>query len=225
MPTDYVPAKLADFAVWLANFATLIAADPTDYGLITGDATAISAQNTAFQAAYAISSTPTTRTSATIATTNGARISALSIVRPYAMRINANQTVTDAQRVDLGLTVRTVTPTPVPPPATAPVLSLRSAIPGQYTVDYRDASNPAPRSKPANVLGCEIVMAIGTAPAVDPDVLPTKVVSTKTPFQVQFAPGDTGKTVTFYARWRNRSGSSGISAAGPWSAQFTGIVI
>lgn len=222
---DYIPAKLADFSDWLENFATLIAVDPTDYGLIAGDASAISAQNTAFQAAYLASTNPITRTSATVATTRGARAAALAVVRPYAMRINANQTVTDAQRADLGITIRTVTPTPVPPPATAPVLSLRAAIPGQYTMDYRDSVNPDPKAKPGNVIGCEIVMALGVAPAVDPDVLPTKAISTRAPFALGFAPGDKGKVVTLYARWRVRSGSSGISAAGPWSAQFTGIVI
>ena len=223
--TDYIPQKLADFAIWIANFSALITAAPTDYGLVAGDATAIAAQNTAFQDAYAISSTPATRTSSTIAATTGARFSALAVVRPYAMRINANQTVSDEQRVDLGLTVRTVVPTPVPPPITAPVLNLRAAVPGQYTMDFRDAVNPDPKAKPTNVLSCEIVRAVGVAPAVDPAVLPTALVVTKSPFVLTFAPSDAGKVVTLFARWRNRSGPGGIAAAGPWSAQFTGTVI
>ena len=39
---SYVPPKIADFALWLDNLASLVAANPTDYGLVPGDATIIS---------------------------------------------------------------------------------------------------------------------------------------------------------------------------------------
>lgn len=223
--TDYIPAKIADFALWLDNFADLIAATPVAFGLTAPDAVAISAENTTFQTAFSVSTTPATRTSATVAATKGARESAVAICRPFAMRINANQSVSDLQRVELGLTVRTVVPTPVPPPSTTPVLSLRGAIANQFTLDFRDSANPDPKAKPQNVLSCEVVMAIGVAAAVDPNVLPTAMVVTKTPFALPLPNGSAGKIVTLFARWRNRSGAGGVSAAGPWSPQFTSNAI
>lgn len=225
MPVDYIPAKIADFSVWLLNFATLIAAAPTDYGLIAGDATAISAQNTAFQAAYLVSSTPATRTTATIATTNGARLAAEAVIRPYAMRINANQTVSDAQRVDLGLTVRTVVPTPVPPPTTSPVLVFQAATPLQHTLQFRDSLTPTSKAKPLNVIGLELFVAVGTVAAVDPSQASYRLTATKAPFNVPFAEGDRGKIATYFARWTNRSGAGGVAATGPWSVSLVSGII
>lgn len=41
----YMPTKEADFASWLANFSTLISANPSAYGLMTTDAATIAPQN------------------------------------------------------------------------------------------------------------------------------------------------------------------------------------
>lgn len=225
MPNDYVPARLADFSAWLLNFATLIAVDPTDYGLIAGDSTAISAQNTAFQAAYLISTTPGTRTAGTVAATQGARAAALAVIRPYAMRINANQTVTNLQRADLGITIRTTVPTPIPPPATSPALLLVSATPGVHTLQVRDSLTPTAKAKPAGVIGLELWVAVGTVPAVAPEAGAFKQITTKTPFQVSFGAPDKGKVATYFGRWITRSGNSGVSFSGPWSAPLDAIII
>lgn len=222
---DYIPSRDADFALWAANFATLIAAAPTAYGLIVGDATAISAANDAFQAAYVVSTTPETRTSATVATTRGARATAQAVFRPYAMRINANQSVTNAQRVDLGLTVRTLVPTPIPPPATSPALLLVAATPGQHQLQARDSATPTSKAKPFGVIGLELWVAVGTVAAVSPEAGSFKQISTKTPFQVGYGPADVGKVATYFGRWITRSGNSGIAFSGPWSAPLTSVII
>ena len=225
MPNDYIPARIADFAIWIANFATKVALSPTSYGLIAGDATAISAQNTAFQAAYAASTNPATRTSASVATTQGARFASEVVIRPFAMRINANQTVTDAQRVSLGLTVRTVTPTPVPAPTTSPAILLVSATPGVHTLQVRDSTTPTSKAKPENVGGLELWVAVGIAPAVNPSAGAFRQVTTKTPFAVAFDASDKGKIATYFGRWINRSGPAGIAASGPWSAPLSAHIV
>jgi hypothetical protein len=222
---DYIPAQMALFAVWLANFAALVAANPTNYGLTAADAAAITAQNDAFQAAYAESSNPATRTSATIATTAGARIAAQAVIRPYAMRINANQSVSDAQRVDIGITVRTVVPTPIPPPSTSPALIFVQATPGRHELQVRDSTTPQTKAKPAGVVGLELWVATGIVAAIDPSSGVFRQVTTKSPFGVEFAAADKGKVATYFGRWLNRSGTSGISANGPWSAPLSAIVI
>ncbi len=222
---DYIPAQLALFAVWLQNFATRVAAAPTDFGLTAADAAAITAQNDNFQAAYLESSSPATRTSATVATTAGARIAAQSVVRPYAMRINANQSVSDAQRTDMGITVRTVVPTPIPPPTTSPALIFVAATPGRHELQVRDSTTPATKAKPAGVIGLELWVATGLVAAIDPSSGVFRQVTTKSPFGVQFVAGDKGKVATYFARWLNRSGTSGIAANGPWSAPLSAIVI
>lgn len=225
MPNDYMPARNAEFALWLANFAALVAAAPLSYGLTVPDAVAITTQDTAYQAAYLLSTNPATRTAATVATTQGARFAAEAVVRPYAMRINANQTVTDAQRSDLGITIRTVTPTPVPPPLTSPALMLVAATPGIHTIQVRDSLTPTSKAKPENVAALELWVAVGVAPAVDPSAGAFRQLTTKTPFQVAFEAPDKGKIATYFGRWVNRSGTAGIAARGPWSAPISSHII
>lgn len=224
MASPYIPNRDADFAAWLLNFATLIAAAPAAYGLLVGDATAISAQNTAFQAAYTAAIDPGTRTPATVAAKDAARANAQAVVRPYAQRIRNNSAVDVALKVGLGLTIPSTTPTPIPAPVVAPALSLQSAIVGQMRLAYKDPT-AAGKAKPYGVVGVEMARAIGTVPAVDPAQASVWGTATKSPFEMSFLAGDAGKVVTLFGRFVTRSGPGGIAQVGPWSAPLVLTVI
>lgn len=225
MSAPYIPAKDADFALWLQNFSTLITATPTAYGLIAGDAVIIAAVNSPFQAAFIISTNPATRTAPTVATTRGARASAEAIVRPYAMRINANQSVSNAQRLGLGITVRITVPTPIPAPATSPALVLVAAVPGQMELQYRDSSTPTSKQKPFGASALALFSKVAATPTADPADATFTALVTKTPFLVPFSAPDAGQTCTFFARWITASGPSGIAQNGPWSAPLSVVVV
>jgi len=225
MTRDYIPARDADFALWLANFAAYLTANAAALGLLPGDAAAVQQIADDYAAAYAISSDPATRTSGAVATTRGLRLVAEAIVRPYAMRINANQSVTDAQRVDLALTVRALVPTPVPAPATSPAIILVGATPGMHTLHFRDSTTPNSKSKPNGVMALMLYASIGPASAASPDSARLLQAVTKTPFNVLHLPSDSGKLVTYYGRWATRSGPSGVVQVGPWSAPLTAVIV
>lgn len=225
MPTSYMPNRDADLSAWMLNFATLIAVDPTDYGLVAGDATAITAAQAAFTAALATATDPSTRTAATIAAKDAARAAAETTLRAYAQRIKANPAVTNEQRVDLGLTVDAFPPTPVPPPATAPALLLVNATPLAARLNFRDSATPLLKRKPAGVIGLELFRSIGTVAAVDPTQADYIATITKTPFSVSYDAGDVGKVATYFGRWVTRSGPAGVAQTGPWSAPLVVSVI
>lgn len=221
----YIPAKDADFAVWLQNFATLIAATPTNYGLVTGDATIISAANAAFQAAYLLATNPATRTAPTIADKDTQRASATATVQPYAQQISKNMGIDNSLKLGVGVNLPNPTRTPVPPPTTAPVLAHVASIPGQMTLGYADTSTPASKAKPPGATGLELRQTIGTAPAVSPDAADPVQVITKSPTAVSYASGDVGKIATLWGRWVTRSGPGGVAQVGPWSAALSiGII-
>jgi hypothetical protein len=224
MSTPYIPARDADFSAWLLNFATLIAANPTNYGLLAGDAVTISAVDTTFQAAYTLATNPATRTAPTVAAKDAARVNAEQTVRPYAQRIRNNTAVSDLLKVGLGLTIPSTTPTPIPAPVVAPELGLLSAIPLQQTLTYRDPS-AAGKAKPYGVIGVEVWRAVGVAPAVDPAQASYYATATKSPFRSTFGAGDVGKIVTYFGRFVTRSGPGGIAQAGPFSAPLPLTVI
>lgn len=225
MQAPYIPAKDADFALWLENFATLIAAAPTTYGLASGDATVISAANTAFQAAFLDATNPTTRTSATIAEKDAQRASATSTVRPYAVAVSRNSGVLDVDKVAVGVNLFPVGRTPVPPPITQPVLNLVQGTPGVLTLGYADASTPASKAKPVGVTGLQIFVSLGTAPVSDPALATFREVATKSPVQLGFSGPDAGKVASIFGRWVTRSGAGGVASVGPWSSPLAAVVM
>lgn len=225
MATNYIPPTDAAFDAWLTNFSTLLTAAPTDYGLTAPDAVAVAAERTAYHAAYVAASDPGTRTSVTVAAKDAARVSAEAVVRPFAVSISLNAGVLDADKVDIGVTVRKTVPTPVPPPITVPALALNSALPLQHQLRYFDTSTPTSKGKPAGATGIQVFRAVGTLPAVDPGQASYYDIWTKSPNISTFLAGDVGKVCTYFARWMTRGGPGGAVQYGPWSAPLSIAVI
>lgn len=218
MATPYIPTTDSGVSSWLLNFSTLISADPTSYGLVAGDATAIAAQNTAYQAAYALAIDPSTRTPSTVANKDAVKAAALAVVRPYAMQINANASVTDEQRAELGLTIRKVVPTPIPQPTAIPGLALIALTPGAAAIRSFNTATPTSKAKPYGAALVEVFAAIGTVAAVSPDQASYMNGFSKSPLSLDFAPGDVGKVCTLFARYATKGSYAGPSLKGPWSA-------
>lgn len=225
MAADYIPAKDADFDAWLTNFSALITATPTAYGLTAPDAVIIAAQKTAFAAALATATDPSTRTAPAVAAKDAARALAVATVRPYAINVKLNASVTNSQRSDLGLTINSFPPTPIPAPVTAPALVLVQATPLSHQLRFYDVTTPTSKAKPYGVIGLEVRRAIGTSPAVDPDSAAYLTTWGKSPNLSTFSSGDVGKVATYFGRWVTRSGPGGRQQTGPWSTALAVTVI
>lgn len=225
MTNPYIPARDSLFANWLLNFASLIAASPSTYGLVAADAAAISAQQVAWQAAYDLAIDPSTRTPAAVAGKDATRAQSEALVRPYAIMIRNNGGVSNVSKVNVGVTVPDLTPTPVPPPVTSPALVLMAATPGLHQLQFRDSLSPLLKRKPAGVIGLELFRAIGTVAATDPAQASYLSTITKTPFVVSTPPADAGKRAVYFARWATRSGPGGVAQVGPWSAALSTVAI
>jgi hypothetical protein len=224
MAIPYIPPKDADFNDWLVNFSTLLTANPTNYGLVAGDATAVATVKNAWVTAYTAAVNPTTRTSATIATKDGARASAEATVRPYAIRIRNNSSVSDALKIGIGVTIPDTPPTPIPAPSTSPLPGFISAIPLETTLAYKD-SGTLGKGKPFGAIGVEVWRSIGVAYATDPVQCTYTATVTKTPFKTVFIADDQGKKCTIFLRFVTRSGPGGAAQWGPWSTPLNFIII
>lgn len=217
MPASYIPAQDALFSNWLLNFSTLLTDSPATYGLTAPDAVIVANQEAAFAAAYALAIDPSTRTSVTVASKDAARASAESVVRPYAVTISLNPSVTNGEKVAIGVTVRSNIPTPIPAPVTPAVISLISAMPLTQQLQIR-AVGSSTKAKPQGCIAIEVARSVGTVAATDPNQLAIVGQYGKTPLIQNFVAEDQGKIVTYAARFRTRSGPAGVSQAGPWSA-------
>lgn len=221
MATSYIPSTDSGFAAWLLNFSTLITASPTTYGLVSGDATAIAAQNTAYSAALALATDPSTRTSVTVSAKDAAKAGALFVVRPYATTISKNAGVDDGDKTAVGVTVPKLVPTPIPAPTALPLLTLVSAIPLVSTLKIVSADTPTSKAKPFGVIGIQLFVSVGTVAATDPDQLAYYSTATKIPALIGFNAPDQGKIASVAARFVTRGGNGGESKIGPWSAILT----
>lgn len=222
---SYIPATDAGLATWGDNFATLLTADPTAYG--EDAASALNVQNAfdAYEAAYDLANDPVTRTPTTVADKDAERVNFETVVRPVAQRINARDSVTNLQRSSLGITIRKTTRTPVPPPSTAPALTLRGQIPGVATIQIRDEATPTTKAKPLGVIGVDIHVSVGGTPPVAYEDYPLAKTTGQTPNTLAFAGAQAGETANVVARWTTRSGPGGVAQKGPWSVPMTFVIM
>lgn len=221
---SYIPAPDADFDNWLANFSTVLTANPTDFGLDAADATAVAGVTTTWSAAYALAIDPGTRTTPIIAAKDVARAAAEAVVRPYAVQISRNAAVTDLNKSTIGVTIPSLVRTPIPPPVEQPTIALKSAITGVQTLTYKVAGQVG-KSKPFGSIGVQLFRSVGTVAATDPAQAAYQGTYTKSPLRQQFTAPDAGKVVTYFARFVTKSGPEGTAQVGPWSDPLNLIVM
>lgn len=208
----YIPPRDTEFAAWLDNFSTLITASPATYGLIAADAVVIAAQNTAFGAALTAATGMGTRSPVTVAAKNVAKINALAIVRPYAQQVSLNAGVIVDDKIALGVNPRTNTPTPIPAPTQAPILSIVGATPLQHTLRFAPTDSPTSRGKPFGAMTMQLFALASATAVTDQAALAFVAQITKNPVAVDWDAGDTGKQAYYAARFVTRAG-----LVGPWS--------
>ncbi len=98
-------------------FATKISATPTAFGLTAEQAADYSALNILWRAAYEVANDPEQRTTGKVATKNNLKHQIRAMSSMLAAIVEATPTVTDEQKLDLGLNVRKI-PEPVAAPGT-----------------------------------------------------------------------------------------------------------
>jgi len=224
MQAPYLPPPDAAFDAWSQNFSTLITADPTTYGLIAGDATAIAAVVDAFHTAYGLASNPVTRTAVTIAAKDAARVAAEPVLRDYAQQISRNAGVDNSDKTAVGVNLPNTARPPIPQPTTQPQLALVSSVHNLQVISYKDSATPTTKAKPFGAIGIDLRVSISLTPAASPDNVPPFGVITKSPVNIGMLSGDAGKTARYWGRWVTRSGPGGMAQYGPWSAPMDVVV-
>lgn len=206
----YVPVKDSAFANWLANFNSLLTAAPATYGQTAGTASAVSAVAGLFAAAYALVTSPSTKTADTVQAKNTAKVNALAVVRPVAQNISLNPGVTSANKIAIGVNPRTSTPQPITVPTTYPSLSVQGGAALQLYVRYRDSSaSPSVKAKPYGVAVVILRYATSATAIVDPALLVQALPLTKSPALVQFGASDGGKQCYMAAYYVLKNGKVG----------------
>jgi hypothetical protein len=208
-----IPAKQSELRAWVENFSTLITANPTTYGLEAGDAVAIAAVVDPFIAAYDAQIDPGARTKALVAAKDAAKVAMMDEIRGYYTMIKFDQSVADADKVTLGVTLlRTAPPSPIPTPASMPLLTPIPIGSLAHALQFSDSGTPALKRRPYGAIGMLVFGTIGDAPTSDPGAAKFLRYVSRWGTQMLFDGADQGKTVTYFARWITATG-----LMGPWS--------
>ena len=202
------PTTDTGLLAWSLNFQTILTASPTTYGLTAAQMTAYGTLHTNYATALAACD-PGQRSKTAVAAKNSARSSLKQSARLLANIIDGQSTVTDAQKIDLGLNVRNA-PTPTPAPADAPALDIVSVSGRTVSLRLHDATDASRRGRPAGVAGATIFSFVGATPPAGTAEWNFEGNTTKTNFDVVFpesvAPGT---LVWLCAFWRNETDQSG----------------
>jgi hypothetical protein len=203
------------------NFSTKITASPVTYGLVAGQATVYAALHAAYSAAYTAAVDPSTRTRSAIATKNNARSALKTNARLLAKVVEATATVTDAEKIDLGLNVR-AQPSPIPAPSTAPALEIVSVIGLTVKIKLHDTSSDVRRGRPPGVQGASVFSFVGAASPADIAAWKFEGSTGRTTIDIAFDSSvAAGTKVWLTAFWCNAKLQSGPACA-PVSANLPG---
>jgi phage-related baseplate assembly protein len=151
-------------------------------------------------------------------------VNATVVVRPYAQLISANPAVANSDKVAIGVTVRSTVPTPVPPPTTYPILAMLAMTPGVMQYAFKDSALGPTKAKPFGAIGMDVSIGYSTTGALPVSDTTLQQRVTKSPNSFDTA-GQTGKYLSFFARWVTRSGPAGQSQVGPWSTPIVVVVV
>ena len=181
IPTD----KVSSLVDWSTNADTRLNASPATYGTTAAIASQYSAVHDPFIAAAAAviaAREAGTVSSSLISIRNEKQRDLLAFARPLYKQIQANPAVTDAAKIELGVKVPDVNPTPQPLPNRAPILRVDKVDGRVITIALRDPNDPDRRRMPFN--GAIVMSYIGPTMPTDPGVFTLAGTTSRTSFAV-----------------------------------------
>ena len=212
--TNFLPDRDAELVTWSTNFKDGITTMATSVGLTAAQATAYGTLHDNWVTAYNAAASDATNSRSSIVTKNEAKALLIASARQLAGIIQKYPGTTNTQRSDLGLTVKDALPSPIPPPASAPGLEVRSVSGTTVRIRLTDTANPTRRGKPAGVAGASVFSFVGATAPTALSAWTFEGNTTRTGVDV-FFPDDTapGARVWLCAFWSNPRAQRGPTCA------------
>jgi hypothetical protein len=208
-----IPTKDVDLVTWSTNANTRLTAAPATYGTTAAVATQYDTLHNAYVLAYdnlAAARAAGTRSESLTAIRDQRKFDLLDFARPLYKQIQANTAVTAAAKIELGVVVPDVEPTPRPVPGFAPGLTVVSANGRLVKIRLSDPANPTRRRMPAGVNGATVMSFVGAAAPADPSLYKYEGSTSRTTVDILFpetvAPGTQVWLTAFFFNDRKQNG-------------------
>jgi hypothetical protein len=208
---SYMPDKQADQVLWSQTFVNVVGAAAAAYGVSATLMTAFETINTTLQTAWTAAIEPSTRTKGVVAAKNDALKAMKAAAKNLVSIIQGTPTVTDQMKIDAGVKVRDTHRSPVPAPANAPIVKVKSTNGRTVTIELLQTASK--RSKPAKVTGATVFTHTGPTAPIEKSQWEFFISTSKTTIEIPFGASETGDTVWITAFWHNSKDQSGPAAA------------
>ena len=218
----YMPRPDGDFAAWANHYYEAVSKFYESQGFDQDLLAALKKALETWNAQYPAHVAAQQRAEGARQAKDAARAALEKEVRPVTNFVQGYPKTTNADRAEMGITVRDTSPTPAPAPSSRPLALVESGQRLTHQLRLVDESTPTRRARPAGVLGAEVWVKLVDADAptpTDPAALTFLTMTTKPSFRAEFKAGEGGKTAVYMARWVNTRGEKG-----PWSEVTTATV-
>lgn len=207
-----IPLKDALLVPYSTNFDARINATPAAFSLSAPQAAAYTPLHDAYVTAYeAMMSARAdgTRSKSLTSARDAAKHNLLNYARQLYAFVQANASVTQANKILLGIHLRVI-PAPIPRPGVAPGMDVVSVANRTVTVHVHDSANTNKRGKPAGATAAYVYSFVGTEYPADAAAWTFEGATTKPRFQVGFPSTVAGGTqIWLCAAWVNAKQESG----------------
>lgn len=233
---DIIPRTDGDFSTWAKNLLNLVNDHQFDWPVNGGFLIDANDAQETWAAAYAAAVAARAAAEAATKTKQQARADYEAALRPLVRQLQALPEVSDADRANLGITIRTKGPRSVPPPTSRPVAIVASGERLTHALRLVDeaglttgGSARGRTARPRGAARAEVFVAL-TPPGSPAPPPPRPVDSAPTVYRYVGSVSDGSTTLTFdaakggqqahyLARWVNTAGEPG-----PWSETVSATV-
>ena len=210
MSKDWIRNTEAGLVTQAQEVSAEISAHTALFSLQPADATSLAAAVTAFVTAYDAYANPTTRTPVNLVIKNQKMDQLVTLMRSLGQRIQSSPTVAPETKASIGLKSRDFRPSPIPAPATRPVLQVTGTVGRTISVRVADELTPTRRAKASGASGAQIFSFIGATAPQQLSEWTFEALATRAIFDVVLPPGTAeGTKVWICARWQTATGKTG----------------
>ncbi len=223
MPRSFYNSTDDDLSTGAANLIAIVGLSPTTYGTTAGAITSYTTLSTNYTTLLGLVREPGTRTPTKVTEENAARKLLREASLNFSRIFRSTSTVTNAMLQALNMPERVV-PQPIPAPATAPGLIVKSVDERVVTLRLLDLAEDR-RGKPRGVAGASIFSHIGANPPENLSDYKFEGNSSKVEVVIEFAAATApGTKVWFTAFWfNNRKESSPMATPISTNIQGGGV--